>query len=427
MTSEKQKNAGWLLPEQLTDHPLLCVKMLIPDNDEYRAAFLGAIDSLQEWWNWEKSYQPGDTRASQAASYWRQLILDHLCIRYGQHVITNCDDLQDQQFYQLRQQSNKVINAQRKAAYNGTPGSINVNAPSDFFDGSGSTAREQALCSAVNDYVRSRILETLNLYRYNLALAGFAAGLAGWLGGVFGLIGGGIAVIIAALQLQPIEEAAADEDAINEVVCLLFDDLKGVAITPANFTARINALAAGTGTFATIVTILKATSAAAENYYLFVDLLGEWYINALAGASDCPCDIGWCYEFDFTLSDGGWVQAAAGNAQYVSGQGWKTSTAVGIIFIKKAMTPGTAITSIRVVASATAAAGGVGIRSPMPFQNAPAGDSDFIFTVSYVGSEITAAFDSNFGGGNNPAYTGAITKVVVKGTGTNPFGSDNCT
>lgn len=85
MTSQAQKNSGYLLPEQLTGHPLLCVDLLIPDVDEYRAAFLGALGTLSDWWNWEKSYQPGDTRASQAALYWRQLFLDHLCISYGKH------------------------------------------------------------------------------------------------------------------------------------------------------------------------------------------------------------------------------------------------------------------------------------------------------------------------------------------------------
>ncbi|CAG1013087.1 hypothetical protein ANRL4_04834 [Anaerolineae bacterium] len=78
MTSEAQKNAGYLLPEQITGHDLICVRLRIPDVREYRAALRGALKSLTEWWNWEKSYQPGDTRASQAASYFRELINDYL-------------------------------------------------------------------------------------------------------------------------------------------------------------------------------------------------------------------------------------------------------------------------------------------------------------------------------------------------------------
>jgi len=78
MTSEAQKNAGYLLPEQITGHDLICVRLRIPDVREYRAALRGALKSLTEWWNWEKSYQPGDTRASQAASYFRELINEYL-------------------------------------------------------------------------------------------------------------------------------------------------------------------------------------------------------------------------------------------------------------------------------------------------------------------------------------------------------------
>ncbi len=76
MTSKRQKNAGWLLPEQLTGHDLLCLTIPVPDVREYRAALFGALKSLTEWWNWEKSYEQGDTRASQAAAYWRELLLD---------------------------------------------------------------------------------------------------------------------------------------------------------------------------------------------------------------------------------------------------------------------------------------------------------------------------------------------------------------
>lgn len=78
MTSEAQKNAGYLLPEQITGHDLICVRLRIPNVREYRAALRGALKSLTEWWNWEKSYQSGDTRATQAAAYFRELINDYL-------------------------------------------------------------------------------------------------------------------------------------------------------------------------------------------------------------------------------------------------------------------------------------------------------------------------------------------------------------
>lgn len=451
MTSEKQKSAGWILPEQLTDHPLLCVKMLIPDNEEYRAAFLGAIDSLQEWWNWEKSYQEGDTRASQAAAYWRVLILDHLCIRYGEHVITNCDDGTNKILYQLQQQNNELINARRSDAYDGTPTSININAPTDNFNGDNSTNRNLALCSATRDYVNSRVLETLNLYRYNLGLASVAAGIAGWFGGIFGVIGGGVAVIIAALQLIPIEEAAADEQALIDVGCMLYDDLKGVAITPANFTATINALPADTGNRATIITILKATAAAIENYYLFVDLLGDWYLNVQAGAVDCPCDDAWCYIFDFGTSGlESWAKAPTIGAGVLSvGVGIVAEDVVDTIsnpdvagravYMQRDFSS-TVVTKITATFDVTYGSYDFGGTAEALFVNGSAAvartraqsASGVNRTIQWTGSQIMNSvrfFCRSSRDQTAPySYSGAVTlkSVRMEGTGVNPFGSDNC-
>lgn len=78
MTSKKQKQSGYLLPDTLEGHPLICLRMEVPDVIEYRAAIRGAINLLGKWWSWEKSYQPGDTRATTAAAYWRNLIVSTL-------------------------------------------------------------------------------------------------------------------------------------------------------------------------------------------------------------------------------------------------------------------------------------------------------------------------------------------------------------
>jgi hypothetical protein len=75
MTSDAQKNAGWLLPEQIDGYTeFVCYQISVPNVIEYRSAFLGALQELAKWWNWEKTYATGDTRASQAAAYWRELL-----------------------------------------------------------------------------------------------------------------------------------------------------------------------------------------------------------------------------------------------------------------------------------------------------------------------------------------------------------------
>lgn len=80
MSSDAQRNAGYILPDPVDGYDLICVTLKIPNVRQYRAALLGAIYELSKWWNWEKSNLPGDTRATRAAAYWRQLLYDHLKI-----------------------------------------------------------------------------------------------------------------------------------------------------------------------------------------------------------------------------------------------------------------------------------------------------------------------------------------------------------
>jgi len=46
---------------------------------------------------------------------------------------------------------------------------------------------------------------------------------------------------------------------------------------------------------------------------------------ALEAAADCDCDCGWCFEFDFTVDDGGWIPVNISGtdlAVYSAGVGW---------------------------------------------------------------------------------------------------------
>ncbi|KKK71109.1 hypothetical protein LCGC14_2917240, partial [marine sediment metagenome] len=74
MTSKRQKQAGWLLPETVETEETISVCVTFPYTPEYRDAFFGAISMLTKWYNWEKSYQPGDERAKDAAQLWRDVM-----------------------------------------------------------------------------------------------------------------------------------------------------------------------------------------------------------------------------------------------------------------------------------------------------------------------------------------------------------------
>lgn len=81
--SDPQKDQGYLLPDPIEGWELICVTLKIPDTPEYRSAFRGALKSLTEWHKWQRT---GDTKGSQAATYWRQIIDEHL-------IIEDCDVL----------------------------------------------------------------------------------------------------------------------------------------------------------------------------------------------------------------------------------------------------------------------------------------------------------------------------------------------
>jgi len=142
--------------------------------------------------------------------------------------------------------------------------------------------------------------------------------------------------------------------------------------------------------------------------------------------SECGCEEEWCYKWNFLVASGGWVADSAVGAQWVSGQGWKSDETQGQIYIRLSLIDPTTVTSVRVKASAIAPNGGVGTRDPFPFRNSASGATEATFVFNSTTDEFGVAFDSNFSGGNNPVYNGAITEVEIRGRGVNPIGLDNC-
>lgn len=73
-------SSGYPIPDQITGHPKRCLTIQVPDDTLYLAVIAGAIHSLGQWFNWDKTGIPGDTRATQAAAYWRNEFLPTLTI-----------------------------------------------------------------------------------------------------------------------------------------------------------------------------------------------------------------------------------------------------------------------------------------------------------------------------------------------------------
>lgn len=134
----------------------------------------------------------------------------------------------------------------------------------------------------------------------------------------------------------------------------------------------------------------------------------------------------WCYEFDFAADSGGWARVGGTTfGVWVSGVGWQgnQSGSVFAIYIERNFAAAT-ITSVEMVVNVS---GGL------------TADADWFINVGGTSQSgplaagiNTYTWTGNVSAGNikvNPNDTTqnlTITRITVRGTGDNPFGTDNC-
>ncbi len=192
------------------------------------------------------------------------------------------------------------------ADYTGLPSSVNPNAPDDFFSGNGSSDRITGLCDACKVYVYSYSSNWVQKARIILGavfVVTFFASIA--------LLGGVIAgTVLAGLALitQAALDAMEDEQALDDIVCCMFNAMTGTVINQANFEASLDACGFTVGSNQAIARdIIASDLTVFDNYLSFLNALGDQYILAQAGVSDCPCDITWISTLDFKLSSYGFL------------------------------------------------------------------------------------------------------------------------
>lgn len=172
---------------------------------------------------------------------------------------------------------------------------------------------------------------------------------------------------------------------------------------------------------------------------LLQDLFGE-VLMSNAGVErtetgDCDeCDCGWCYEFDFTLSDGDWQIFVGGSptasyATYVSGEGWRSNffptpfhdnVQALIVYIDF---PPTTLTRIGWEEHGF---GGSNVSNELYADSVL---SDLRASGSpWVGNEgwQTICFYLQWFPDPTDSSPIFLTKVRINGLGENPFGDDNC-
>lgn len=300
---------GYLLPDEITGHDLRCVCLFIPDAQEYRQAFLGQVYELSKWWVWEKSYTEGDTRASEAAKYWYEIIHRYLDMTCG-----GSQEASESGIDQVNMQTIQTL----LGRYDGTnPSSVNQYAPDDYFNGDGSTERNNGLCMACEAYVKSYCEAWRR--KAEIVLAGGIAIL--FLGAVpvIGWIAVGVIVGLSYISAVALE-AVKDEEAQEEIICCMYQALLGEEINKTNWANSLDNCNFEGGSNASIVRDFVASDLEHdENWVSFCNELGVAYNLAQAGVVDCPCLVDWEEVYDWNRDNqDGWVDARGSWATYAN-------------------------------------------------------------------------------------------------------------
>lgn len=234
--------------------------------------------------------------------------------------------------------------------YDGTPTSINPDAPTTNFGSSGD--RFDALCAGLMAFVyqfanwQIQALVAGDVAAFAL-LAGAALLLIPGLnlfyiaGASLALIaGGGIVGVTTAVAC----EALGDTDALNAVVCYMRDQLKALSVTQANFASVLDSYPWSVGSHEAIIAdFLKTTLN--DNYLGFLDMLGQAYAGTINGSPlpECPCEpepdlcIDADESYNFRESDQGFVESVGGYGTWHTGEGWGVGSFGFTITVEKAI------------------------------------------------------------------------------------------
>lgn len=180
--------------------------------------------------------------------------------------------------------------------YDGTPSSVNENAPDDFF--SDGEARERALCMALEAWAKSyvsawlraaSVLLTLGI----LALFFFAVPVVGWVAVI--LIGG------LAFVTQSYYDALSNEASLENVVCCWYEELKGVAISKSAWGVALATCVFEDGSDERLIQSVIASELGYDKQWVsFLDVLGDSWPLAQAGVVDCSCgdcEMDWSHDW----------------------------------------------------------------------------------------------------------------------------------
>ncbi len=297
MPHERSQLSRYVIPNDTSPEGICCVTVPVPDDPQYRAQFLGAIWRL----SLQTHYERDEAHSGQiVAAIWRQVYEE---VRDGMGACA-----QQETGIRVTVTTSFRLQLMIEFTANGLDG-IAPDRPDTFWDEDSGDAgdeivqRENALCNACLDYVNT-VADDLSQKILTAGLTGIPL-ITPIILSVAPVVG---AIFIGALSIltELTIEAVNDEEIRRVVACCMYNNLKGVAITEANFNASLTGCGFAALSDEEIVRdMLEAGVNDRANYLAFVNVLGSHF--GLVGHEVIDCNCGICDQyvesFDTGLED----------------------------------------------------------------------------------------------------------------------------
>ena len=395
-----------------------CVKLNIPDGDDYERLLMGALDVLQHW----NSYQRDVTKkGTEVAAAWRQAFLDHT-------LFEGCNGVTQVQF-------RKLTDCSLEASFDGGMEWVEIFNAYDC----GYAAGQDAIEDGITDGTIGRPGQTgpggevpaLECQTFHVELRGndkwicpvpietnftvrvFNAS-GGWGdGGVFWYCPDGKPYHLGACDAE-----GQDYDEGDPLPTAYHGQIIGArGATPVYFDPLTSAYTVPEGVDSEPMRLQMNDDPISDN-------LGSVTFDVEI------CNIGWCFEWDFELGSYGWVIEEPWG-DYIEGVGFQSYASGGVYSLVAGKYPAASFIITHMEMDVTATIGGGDVVAFLFF------DGSFHVigsTKPLLAGSNTYSWDENItipniyvnpsGQGDGPAI---VTRVLLRGVNANPFGATNCT
>jgi len=400
-----------------------CVMLSIPDTEGYRVALFSTLYMLTQWFNWERD---SGKRGKIVADIWKEVV-DNMA---WENACCGDDKPQRQR---ILQDGTYEISYDDGETWTPAPPELDPRENSIEFPPLPEPTGTMECASAENVVanLQAQLQNQIDDINLGVSIVGLVSATLAVVA-IF-MSGGTLAPLVTALCAATFGAgSAALSAAFTEGV---WDEFKCIL--------ERNAASDGSYSNDAIQTIKQEID---DTYvgivvtvlWSYMDMFGSIGVTNMgrtgtATGEDCGCSDEWCREFDFIASDGGWESEGTYVAAYYSGEGWGASVDLGsgnVDYIARScgiyvdFGVSAFVTTMHVEWSIGGNIENIGYflgdHNLYSFGAVIANPQGITINVSTSG--IGVLIDR----ANPNSLSTRIIKVTLRGTGVNPFGSDNC-